>query len=261
LYSKGVWSTQDTEYKKNDWVWFEGTLVYISKINGDGTFDGVTAENAKYKEVEIAYITRRATTQEINDAYENNKKREEKGKKIMIGDIGIVGLTWDGDKEDFRLHSDDYLSWGAKQEEEYKDAETKIEAIGSKGNGWQVYAGYDVSGYNYWMVNQREQNHVSLTVSLDENFILASEIEPLKTAIRYALEGIEYISYNYDYNPSNEEEEEEEKAPKKKKGERQSPDISANDVKEGTKKKGKDGNMWVAQKTKAGYNQWKKINK
>jgi hypothetical protein len=40
---------------------------------------------------------------------------------------------------------------------------------------------------------------------------------------------------------------------------RQSPEISANDVKAGTKKKGLDGNMWVAKKTMAGYNQWKKV--
>ena len=44
-----------------------------------------------------------------------------------------------------------------------------------------------------------------------------------------------------------------------KKGERQSPTTSANDVKEGTKKKGNDGNMWVSKKTTAGYNQWQKV--
>lgn len=47
--------------------------------------------------------------------------------------------------------------------------------------------------------------------------------------------------------------------PTAKKGTRQSPKTSANDVKEGTKKKGIDGNMWVSRKTSVGYNQWKKI--
>jgi hypothetical protein len=47
--------------------------------------------------------------------------------------------------------------------------------------------------------------------------------------------------------------------PTAKKGTRQSPQTSANDVKEGTKMKGIDGNMWVSKKTSAGYKQWKKI--
>lgn len=45
----------------------------------------------------------------------------------------------------------------------------------------------------------------------------------------------------------------------KKKGERQSPTISANAVKEGTTMIGNDGNEWVSTKTKVGYNQWKKV--
>jgi hypothetical protein len=44
-----------------------------------------------------------------------------------------------------------------------------------------------------------------------------------------------------------------------KKGTRQSPITSATAVKEGTKMMGNDGNFWVARKTSAGYNQWKKI--
>ena len=47
--------------------------------------------------------------------------------------------------------------------------------------------------------------------------------------------------------------------PTAKKGTRQSPITSATAVKEGTKMMGNDGNFWVARKTSAGYNQWKKI--
>jgi hypothetical protein len=47
--------------------------------------------------------------------------------------------------------------------------------------------------------------------------------------------------------------------PTAKKGSRQGPEPSANDVQEGTKMKGNDGNMWVSRKTSKGYNQWKKI--
>lgn len=46
--------------------------------------------------------------------------------------------------------------------------------------------------------------------------------------------------------------------PSSNKGDRPSPTVSANSVKEGTTMIGNDGQLYVAKKTKAGYNQWKR---
>jgi hypothetical protein len=68
-------------YKTGDWVWFEGTLGKITKMKSDGTFTAKTALDAIYKEVEVDYIERLATQNEIDEATYKPKPVAKKGER------------------------------------------------------------------------------------------------------------------------------------------------------------------------------------
>lgn len=110
-------------------------------------------------------------------------------------------LTFDGDKTDLRLHSDDMFRWGAKTKRDYEIAERKIDKIEYKGKGWTIYAGYDVSGFNYWMKKMEETNYMMLTVCFDTETIDRSEIEAIDRALDSALADAEALENKYNYNP------------------------------------------------------------
>lgn len=121
----------------------------------------------------------------------------------------IQGLDFDGDESDLRLHSDEYFSWSADNEEEYNKAEKEIDSIEYKGKGWEIYASYDVSGFGYWVERQHEYNHIHITVSFDDEFIDESEIDKINEALDSAISDAYRISEKYDYNPENYGEEDE----------------------------------------------------
>jgi hypothetical protein len=114
----------------------------------------------------------------------------------------LLDLEFDGDVTDFRLHGKELLNWGAETEEEYNQAAEKIDAISYSGNGWSVYAWYDVSGFDYWMNQQEEQNYINITVAFDSDEIDGNEIPNIQKALDSAYEDAYAISENYDYIPN-----------------------------------------------------------
>ena len=124
-------------------------------------------------------------------------------KTVKFWDIPntIKNLTFDGDKSDMRLHNDSDFNWGAKTKKDYQKAIKLIDKISYKGNGWQLYAWYDVSSYEYWMKQQQEQNYITISVSFDNEDIQESEIKEIDNAIIAAEIEAGQIADNYNYNP------------------------------------------------------------
>ena len=128
-------------------------------------------------------------------------------KKINFWDIPsmITGnnyhLTFDGDKTDLRLHSEENFSWGGKTKKEYNAAAKQIDAIKAKGKGWNLYAWYDVSSYEYWMKQHQEQNYIQITISFDKTTVNESEIPLIIKALDNALADADAIQNKYSFNP------------------------------------------------------------
>ena len=113
----------------------------------------------------------------------------------------IPSLEFDGDKTNRRLHSVEQYNWGAKEEPKYAKAEEEIDAIFFKGDGWEVYCWYDVSGWDYWMNNQEESNYIMTTIAFENEDVSPQEISKIKSAVDEALYTAENISFQYSYRP------------------------------------------------------------
>jgi hypothetical protein len=132
------------------------------------------------------------------------KGGETKDGKIKFYKVAdeIRNLEYDGDPHDKRLHSETTFSWGAKDEDEYERAEKLIGKIGEKGNGWEVYATFDYSGYGYWMKQMREPNYIRLAVIFKDSYVDENEIGRIESALYEAIMEAERISNAFDYDPS-----------------------------------------------------------
>lgn len=111
-------------------------------------------------------------------------------------------LEFDGDKTDLRLHSVEQYNWGAKEEKDYIEAENKIESISYKGNGWEVYCWFDVSGWDYWMNQHEEPNYIMTTVIFEKEDIDKKEAKLINEAVENALDDALDISLTYNYRPN-----------------------------------------------------------
>jgi hypothetical protein len=114
----------------------------------------------------------------------------------------IKNLEYDGDPKDRRLHSESRFYWGANNEDDYDEATKQINQIGIKGKGWEIYATYDVSGYDYWMKTTREPNYIHIVVSFDKQTVHEDEIGKIESALYEAIMDAERISNAFDYDPS-----------------------------------------------------------
>jgi hypothetical protein len=134
-----------------------------------------------------------------------------KGGKVKFYDIVDelidYDVQYDGDPTDLRLFSELRYSWGADNEKDYEKAQSEIDKIKYEGKGWEVYASYDTSSYNYWMKQQEEQNYINIAILFDEDTIDESEVEKLKEALSKAISKAEDISLKYDYDPQGDNEE------------------------------------------------------
>jgi hypothetical protein len=99
----------------------------------------------------------------------------------------IKGLEYDGDTSDLRLHSDERINWGAGTKREYQRIEKKLNKFEIKGEGWVVYVGHDVSGYEYWMKTMEEDNYVMVSVGFDTEDVLVSELDKIENAVYDAI--------------------------------------------------------------------------
>jgi hypothetical protein len=130
---------------------------------------------------------------------------EDKIKFYEIANILDLDLEYDGDETDLRLHGEEKLNWGAETNAEYEEATNAIDAISYKGNGWEVYATYDVSGFDYWMLQQEEPNYINMTIMFDNDTVDVTEITAIKNAMDMAYSDAYSIAEKYDYVPNDDE--------------------------------------------------------
>ena len=112
----------------------------------------------------------------------------------------ITELEFDGDNSDFRLHHQDLIHWYSLNEKEYGEIEGKINEFSIKRDNYQVYAWCDVSGFDYWMVNQEEPNYIQITVQFNKYEVDDIDLEKLQEDIDEAYCIFEaFESYNPDW--------------------------------------------------------------
>lgn len=107
-------------------------------------------------------------------------------KRIKITDIPLKmqTLTHDGGEKELRLHYDnESFRWSTKTKKQYKAVEKEIDNISIKGNGWELYAWHDVSGFNYWMKQQEETNYLQITIAFEKKTVLLSELPEIQKAL------------------------------------------------------------------------------
>lgn len=115
----------------------------------------------------------------------------------------IKNITFDGDKEDLRLHSNNSFYWGRKTKKAYKEVDKQLDAFKIRGNGWSIYTWCDVSGFEYWMKNQQEYNYVQISIIFDTEDVLLSEVKNIEQGLFEAecfaqeIEDGNNIEFNY----------------------------------------------------------------
>jgi hypothetical protein len=113
-----------------------------------------------------------------------------------------IYLTFDGDKTDLRLHSESSFSFGAKTEKRYKKATDYLDSLTINGNGWEIYASYDVSSFDYWMKNMQEQNSIYIVVYADFEDIDRVELLPMFNALTAFTDKMYAFRNKYSYDPT-----------------------------------------------------------
>ena len=70
------------------------------------------------------------------------------------------------DKENNKIDVYGTMYWTADDEEEYKAKEKIINDYIFENDLVKIYAWCDISGYDYWVIQQEEENYVSIDVIL-----------------------------------------------------------------------------------------------
>lgn len=98
----------------------------------------------------------------------------------------IDELEFDGDKGDLRLHHQDHINWTEPNKKEYEQTEKELDAFRIKRKSYSIYFRYDVSGYEYWVEEQEEENYIGITVEFNNTDLTLEEVEQLEEDIEEA---------------------------------------------------------------------------
>jgi len=88
-------------------------------------------------------------------------------------------------KESNKIDVYSSVYWTAENEEEYIEKEDIINNYKIENELFTLFAWCDVSGFDYWVIQQEEENYVSIDVVLKKDVLdyTEKEIETIKTAI------------------------------------------------------------------------------
>lgn len=81
--------------------------------------------------------------------------------------------------------------WLRDTEREYNQVTNKLDKISSKGKGYFIYVWYDISGYDYWVVNMKEDNFAQISILFDSDEIKASQIPALINKINKVIDKVQ----------------------------------------------------------------------
>lgn len=104
-----------------------------------------------------------------------------------------TGLTYDGNGDDRLFAETVHTNSETFSEAEYDAMEEAINSYSVVGNGFEVGAWNDSSGYQYWNVRQQESNYIQVTAYITD----ISKVDPteLKKAVERA-----YDKFYCDYS-------------------------------------------------------------
>lgn len=110
----------------------------------------------------------------------------------------IKRISFDcGNENEYRFDSDENFYWSADIEKEWKEAQKEIENINYKGKNWEIFGWYDLSGFEYWRIEQKEPNYIAITIKVTKSTLTKKEVEAIKKYLDYALADADIIQEKY----------------------------------------------------------------
>ena len=96
-----------------------------------------------------------------------------------------IDLDTPYDKESNKIEVYSSVYWTAENEEEYNQKEKLIDDYKVDNDLFSLNCWCDISGFNYWVIQQEEENYVSIDVCLKKDVLdyTEEEIELIKEAI------------------------------------------------------------------------------
>lgn len=98
----------------------------------------------------------------------------------------IEDLEFDGDRTDLRLHHQDLINWTEPNKKEYEQTEKELDAFEIKRRAYSIRFNYDVSGFEYWVEQQEEENYINITLVFNRVHLTLEEVEQLDEDIEEA---------------------------------------------------------------------------
>jgi len=71
-------------------------------------------------------------------------------------------------------------------EDEYTEMEKALDAFSIKGDGYEIGAWNDASGYDYWSAEGEDTNYIQVTVYVDKDKISSIDPQALKDHVKKA---------------------------------------------------------------------------
>lgn len=106
--------------------------------------------------------------------------------------------TQQNDKNSFDI--DENLYWGADTKKEYNNALEEIEKLKIENNIYKIYAWVDISGFEYWMKKQEEQNYLQISFTIKKSAISEENYKKLVKDIFATIDKANKIIQMYNIN-------------------------------------------------------------
>jgi hypothetical protein len=100
-----------------------------------------------------------------------------------------------------RVDLEESFYWGAKTKSSYNKAQKEISKIRTQGKNWKLMGWCDVSGFDYWMKKEKEQNYIQITIMFKKMNITKADIKEVSLALDDAICIADKIAHKYSFNP------------------------------------------------------------
>lgn len=87
-----------------------------------------------------------------------------------------------------RLDLEEMIRWFKEDQTEYEKVEADIRDYERDGDGWNLFAWHDASGWDYWVNREKESNYIQITVEFENDSVPVTELDDIKQAIEQARE-------------------------------------------------------------------------
>lgn len=115
---------------------------------------------------------------------------------ILIKDLPSIIKTvrlMDVSENQLDIEMSDY--WTRDTEKEYNKVTNQLDKLTSKGKGYEIYVWYDISGYDYWVLNMKEENYAQISIRFDGDTFKPRQIQALVNKIERVIDKVNSIIY------------------------------------------------------------------